>query len=96
MSENKTWTTYWFDFTTAEALNKDAVRPAYNKAFAEAKHDYKLLAELVCVLLHKVKNWETKNRVLAVLYNQLCDETVWYALDTLAGEELDYYFEHTV
>lgn len=87
------WTTYWFDFTEAEALSKDAVRPAYNKAFEEAKHDYKLLAELVCVLMRKTIWWGKENRELAALYQELQEDAHMHAVEVLDGDDLAYYLD---
>ena len=90
MSE-KVWTTYWFDFTEAEALSKDAVRPAYDKALADAGNDPKLLGELVCALMRKTIWWGKENRELAALYQELQEDAHTHAVEVLDGDDLAYY-----
>ena len=45
-------TTFWDDFTIAEAFGGNAVRDTFNRAFDEWKGNYKYLTELVMVLNH--------------------------------------------
>ena len=88
-------TTFWQDFTIADAFGIDAVKDTYNRAFNEWKSNYKYLTDLVMVLNHKIWQWYEKNDALAELYNDLWDKTAQYALDNLEGEELSYYFRVT-
>lgn len=46
-------TTFFEDFSIADAFGISAVKDTYNRAFKEWKHDYKYLTELVMVL-----NWK--------------------------------------
>ena len=88
-------TTFWQDFSIADAFGIDAVKDTYNRAFNEWKSNYKYLTDLVMVLNHKIWQWYEKNDELAELYNDLWDKTAQYALDHLEGEELRYYFRVT-
>lgn len=88
-------TTFWEDFSIADALGKDAVRDTFNRAFAEWKHDYKYLTELVLVLNHKIWEHYPQNEALAKLYNELWGEADEYATENLTGEELQYFYSTT-
>ena len=88
-------TTFWTDFSIADAFGIEAVKDTYNRAFAEWKSNYKYLTDLVMVLNHKIWQWYDKKHELAELYNDLWDKTAQYALDHLKGEELSYYLEVT-
>ena len=88
-------TTFWQDFTIADAFGVDAVKDTYNRAFNEWRSNYKYLTDLVMVLNHKIWQWYEKNDALAELYNDLWDKTAQYAMDNLKGEELSYYFRVT-
>ena len=88
-------TTFWQDFSIADVFGPDAVQDTYNRAFAEWKHDYRYLTDLVMTLNHKIWQWYQKNDSLAELYNTLWLEAENYALDNLKGEELTYYLNVT-
>lgn len=88
-------TTFWSDFSIADAFGIAAVKDTYNRAFEEWKHDYRYLTDLVMVLNHKIWEWYEKNEPLARVYNDLWDQAAAYALDNLKGEELSYYLEVT-
>ena len=88
-------TTFWQDFTIADMFGLEAVQDTYNRAFAEWKHDYRYLTDLVMTLNHKIWQWYQKNEALARLYDRFWTETADYAMDNLKGEELTYYFNVT-
>lgn len=88
-------TTFWQDFSIADAFGIEAVKDTYDRAFNEWKSNYKYLTDLVMVLNHKIWQWYEKNDALAELYNDLWDKTAQYAMDNLKREELSYYFEVT-
>lgn len=88
-------TTFWMDFSIADAFGIDAIRDTYNRAFEEWKSDYRYLTDLVLVLNHKIWQWHEKNDDYALLYNDLWMTTHDYALDHLKGKEFEYYFEKT-
>ena len=96
MSNNEEFsTTFWMDFTIADAFGIAAVKDTYKRAFEEWRNDYRYLTDLVMVLNHKIWQWYEKNDALARVYNELWDKTAEYAMDNLKGEELSYYFEVT-
>lgn len=95
MEERET-TTFWNDFSIADAFGTAAIQDTFNRAFGEWKFHYKYLTELVMVLNHKCWYWyEHKNSAYAELYSRLYDQANDYALDNLKGDELQFFFEVT-
>ena len=90
-----TMTTFWQDFSIADAFGVAAIKDTYKRAFKEWKEDYKYLTELVMVLNWKIWQHHGKNDRYAELYNELWDEANQYASDNLKGEELSYFFRIT-
>lgn len=90
-------TTFWSDFTIADAFGLAAVQDTFDRAFAEWKDDYRYLTDLVITLNHKIwQHWEMDNEsLMAKLYNKLWSEADVYALNNLSGLELDYFLEKT-
>lgn len=86
-------TTFWDDFTIAEAFGENAILDTYNRALREWKDNYIYLTELVMVLNHKIWHYYNKNNAYACLYNELWEKTDSYCLENLHGEELNYYYQ---
>lgn len=87
--------TFWEDFSIADALGTEAVQDTYDKAFAEWKDNYVYLTELVIVLNLKIWQWYEEDTILAGLYNDLWEKTDEYACDNLTGEEASFFFRIT-
>ena len=87
-------TTFWNDFTIAEKFGKNSIIDTFNRAFEECKDDYIYLTELVLVLNWKIwQYWEEGNDDLAKLYDSLWRKADAYGIDTLKGDELDYFIK---
>ena len=85
-------TTWYMDFSIADVFGADAVKATYQDALMNCKYlGHKYLTELVMVLNWKIFEHYGKNDTLADLYNELLEQAGDYALETLQGEELDYY-----
>ena len=92
----ETMTTFWDDFTIADAFGANAIKDTYNRAFEEWKSNYKYLTELVLVLNWKLwQHYEQNDMALAELYNDLWQQADIYAYENLKGEELKYFYETT-
>lgn len=92
----ETMTTFWDDFTIADAFGASAIKDTFNRAFGEWKYNYKYLTELVMVLNWKVwQHYEQDDTMLADLYNDLWYQADMYACKNLKGEELKYFYEVT-
>ena len=88
-------TTFWMDFSIADRFGADAVQDTYNRAFAEWKTNVVYLTEMVMVLNHKIWQHYQKNDVLSTLYDTLWKEADKYAVNTLKGADLSYYYRTT-
>ena len=88
-------TTFWQDFSIADAFGFNAIIDTYKRAFNEWKNDYVYLTELVIVLNHKIWQWVEKSEPVAMLYNLLWIETDEYAREHLTGQELAYFYRVT-
>ena len=92
----ETMTTFWDDFTIADAFGASAIKDTFNRAFEEWKSNYKYLTELVMVLNWKLwQHYEQNDMALAELYDELWQQADVYACENLKGEELKYFYEVT-
>ena len=89
-------TTFWQDFSIADAFGLDAIQDTYNRAFKNWKGNYKYLTELVMVLNWKLWQWNEKdNTEYVLLYEKLWTTADQWACDNLKGEELSYFYRTT-
>ena len=88
-------TTFYSDFSIADAYGSNAVEDTYKRAFAEWKSDYKYLTELVMVLNWKIWEWYEKSDILCNLYHVLWSQADEYACEHLKGKELEYFYRVT-
>ena len=89
-------TTFWSDFSIADAFGTNAIQDTFDRAFEEWKTDYVYLTELVIVTNWKLwEHYRKGNDKYARLYDKLwriCDN---YAIENLKDEELSYFLECT-
>lgn len=88
-------TTFWQDFTVAEAFGSKAIEETFDRVFNEYKTNYKYLTELVTVLNHKIWQLFETNKPLAEIYDSLWRIADNYACDNLKGEEIEYFYRTT-
>ena len=88
-------TTFWEDFTIADAFGIEAIKDTFNRAFNEWKTNYVYLTELVIVLNWKIWFWYEKNDEFSKLYNELWEKADAYAMDNLKSKEKDFFLEIT-
>lgn len=88
-------TTFWQDFTIADAFGEKAVRDTYNRAFKEWKSNIEYLTELVMILNWKIFQLYDTNPLLAKIYDDLWQKSDTYCMDNLTGKELEYYLKTT-
>lgn len=91
----ETQTTFWEDFTIADAFGIDAIKDTYKRAFAEWKGNYIYLTELVMVLNWKIWQHYKENKEIAEVYNDLWEQADAYACENLTGAESDYFYSTT-
>lgn len=88
-------TTFWNDFSIADAFGEEAIKDTYNSGFQFAKTNYKYLTEFVMVLNHKIWQHYEKNEEIGRLYNSLWEKADAYACENLKDEELSYFYRTT-
>ena len=88
-------TTFWSDFSIADAFGKEAVQDTFNRAFAEWKSDVRYLTDLVVVLNHKIFQHFNGDRELSKLYDSLWKIADGYAMENLTGKDFEYFFNVT-
>ena len=88
-------TTFWMDFSIAEAFGEKAIKDTFNRAFEEWKGNYIYLTELVRIMNWKCWQWNEKNEDWSDIYLGFYEKAKNYALKHLKGEELSYYFRTT-
>lgn len=86
-------TTFWQDFSIADAFGVSAVKDTYKRAFGEWKDNYLYLTDLVVVLNHKIwQHYNAGRTGLAKLYDGMWREAQAYGYDNLKGDELVYFW----
>ncbi len=89
-------TTFWMDFTIADAFGAAAVKDTFKRAFDEWKSDVVYVTELTLVMNWKCwEQYEKGNTSLSALYSDLYYEVREWCLDNLKGEDFEYFFETT-
>ena len=89
-------TTFWMDFTIADAFGEDAVKDTFKRAFEEWRDNYIYLTELVIVMNMKCWYWYDKgNHSLSHIYSDYYYQAKDYACDHLDEDEFEYFFQMT-
>lgn len=88
-------TTFWEDFTIADAFGNDAIKDTFKRAFDGWKTNVEYLAELVLVLNWKGWQWYEKDEERSKIYFDIYQKADDYAYKNLKGEDLNYYFHVT-
>lgn len=88
-------TTFWQDFSIADAFGVDAVRDTYHRAFTEWRDNVEYVTELSLVLNWKIWQWYQKNDALARAYDTLWKECDNWCCDNLKGADAEYYYRTT-
>lgn len=89
-------TTFYTDFSIADAYGENGVKDTYHRAFNEWKNNTEYLTELVMVL--NWKSWEHSDRgntSLCQLYCDLYEEAHDWCLNNLKDDDLNYYIRTT-
>lgn len=88
-------TTFWEDFTIADAFGVNAIRDTYNRAFDGWKHDHIYITELCLVMNWKMFQWYEKDESKYQLYYELYTTLDEWCMDNLKDEQLDYFLKTT-
>lgn len=88
--------TFWNDFSIADAFGLDAIKDTYKRCFREWKSDYEMITELCIVMNWKCWFWyENKNYSLSVIYQDYYYDLRDWCLDNLKGDELKFFIQVT-
>lgn len=88
-------TTFYTDFSIAEAFGINAIKDTYKRAFNEWKNNIEYITELVMVLNWKIWEHYPKNEQLARLYQDLWEKLDGWVLDNKTGDDLSYFLSTT-
>lgn len=89
-------TTFWQDFTIADAFGTEAIKDTFNRAFRDWKENVEYVTELTMVLNWKIwQHYENNNHEFSVLYDELWRESDEWCMVNLKGEDLTYYIKTT-
>lgn len=92
----KMQTTFWTDFTIADAFGEDAVEDTYERAFREWRGDVVYVTELAIVTNWKCwEHYRKGHDGLSRLYAELYHDVDGWCYANLEGDDLRYYFEMT-
>ena len=95
LSGYETQTTFYQDFTIADAFGEAAVIDTFDRSFTAWRTNVVYLTELVLVLNHKIWEWHGKNDNLAKVYDKLWRKADGYCMDNLKDDDLMYYLRVT-
>ena len=86
-------TTFYEDFSIADRFGTKAIRDTFKRGLKTATFlGYKELTEFVMALNWKICEHYDRNNVYAELYDELWQKASDHAVETLTGEELEYYY----
>lgn len=88
-------TTFYTDFSIADAFGAPAVKDTYKRAFRGWKKNVEYVTELYMVLNWKIWEHYETNEKLARLYNDLWEELGRWCAENLKGEDLAYFYRTT-
>ena len=88
-------TTFWEDFSIADAFGINAVKDTWKRAFKEWKDNCVYITELCIVMNLKCWYHHKHNTVLSELYSDYYYQAREYALNHLKKDELMFFIETT-
>lgn len=89
-------TTFWQDFTIAEAFGPAAVVDTFERAFKEWRGNTVYVTELALVMNWKCwKHYEDGNMEYSRMYSDYYYIVRDWCLDNLEGEDFEYYYRTT-
>lgn len=91
----KTKTTFWEDFSVADAFGADAIRDTFNRSFRDWKNNLEYITELAMVMSWKSCSYYNKNDEYMNLYSDLYHKVDGWCMDNLKGNDLSYYLDTT-
>lgn len=94
MTGYKPKTTFYMDFSIADAFGIQAIKQTYNSGMKNAMFlGVEYLTELVMVLNWKISEHYETRPALAELYQELWEKAENYCYDHLKGDDLKYFMK---
>ena len=84
-------TTFWQDFSIADAFGIRAIQDTYNRASREWRNNLVYCTELVMVLNHKCWAWHNRNELMSELYAKLYYELYDWGINHFKGKDIKYF-----
>jgi len=88
-------TTFWSDFTIADAFGVDAIKETFKIAFKYWKTDLEYVTELAMVMSWKSCFYYNKNEEYMNLYSELYHKVDNWCMNNLKDDDLIYYIQTT-
>ena len=88
-------TTFWSDFSIADAFGIDAIKDTFNRAFSGWKNNTEYVTELACVMSWKSYAWYEKNNEYSMLYADYYHKVDEWCMNNLKGKDMNYYLKWT-
>ena len=94
-NDYETKTTFWEDFTIADAFGVDAINDTFNRSFDGWKNNVEYITELAMVMSWKSCYYYGKNEEYMNLYSELYHKVDEWCMNNLINSELIYYIDTT-
>ena len=88
-------TTFYMDFSIADAFGLNAIQDTYKRSFEGWKSNIEYLTELAMALNWKIIEHYKHDDEKARLYDKLYNEVDSYCMANLEDDDLDYYLRTT-
>ena len=91
----ETKTTFWEDFTIADAFGVDAINDTFKRSFDGWKNNVEYITELAMVMSWKSCYYYGKNEEYMNLYSELYHKVDEWCMNNLINSDLIYYIDTT-
>ena len=88
-------TTFYEDFSIADAFGVEAIKDTYKRAFEHWHTDVVFVTELAMALNWKCWRWHGHNDVYSALYAELFYKCQNWCYENLKDDDLRYYLDTT-
>ena len=88
-------TTFWMDFTIADAFGSDAIFDTFTRAFSDWKNNTIYATELAMVMSWKSCDWYDKNKEISQQYAKYYHQVDEWCMSHFKDEDLMYYIKTT-
>lgn len=95
MTGYKPRTTFYEDFSIADQFGAPTICDTYCRAFNKWQNNIEYMTELVMVLNCKIWEHNSRNHMLAEIYDELCRKADEWVLDHFDGDDLQYFLRTT-